>query len=89
MADIIVPRRREDFFNANGDPTLRFIRFLEDVANTSNETTSTVASAGFISSMNAQIQQLRKESDGLPVFTTDTTGFTTDTTQITTDKVTS
>ena len=32
-------------------------------------------------------QQLRKELDGLPEFTIDTTGFTTDLTFITTDKV--
>ena len=36
MADIIVPRRREDFFNANGEPTLRFIRFLEDLTGNTN-----------------------------------------------------
>lgn len=33
------------------------------------------------------IQQLLKESEGLPEFTIDTTGFTTDTTLITSDKV--
>lgn len=35
---------------------------------------------------NSFVQQLFKESQGLPEFTIDTTGFTTDTTFITTDK---
>lgn len=33
---ILVPRRRIDFFDANGEPTLRFIRFLESLTNVSN-----------------------------------------------------
>lgn len=36
---------------------------------------------------NSFVQQLFKESQGLPEFTIDTTGFTTDTTLITVDKV--
>jgi hypothetical protein len=36
----------------------------------------------------SQTQWLQKQIDGMPDFTTDTTGFTTDTTRITTDKVT-
>jgi len=36
---------------------------------------------------NSFVQQLFKESQGLPEFTIDTTGFTTDTTLITADKV--
>ena len=42
-----------------------------------------------VDSFSSQIQQLIKEADGLPEFTTDTTGFTTDTTFITTDKANS
>ena len=38
-------------------------------------------------SFNSIAQQLRKELDGLPEFTIDTTGFTVDTTFITADKV--
>jgi len=33
---IVVPRRREDFFKPNGDPTLRFIRWIESVTSESN-----------------------------------------------------
>lgn len=41
MADqVIVPRRGSDFFNANGEPTLRFIRFLESLTDTTNTTTA-------------------------------------------------
>jgi len=36
---VIVPRRREDFFKPNGDPTLRFTRFLESLTDTTNTTT--------------------------------------------------
>lgn len=39
------------------------------------------------SSFNNQIQDIRKELEGKPEFTIDTTGFTTDTTLITADKV--
>ena len=87
MADIIVPRRKQEWFDKEGNFTHQAFRFFEELANISNETTSTVASAGFISSMNAQIQQLRKESDGLPEFTMDTTGFTMDSTEFSMDKV--
>lgn len=40
-----------------------------------------------VSGFNSQVQQLRKELDGLPEFTVDTSGFTTDLSFITTDKV--
>ncbi len=33
---VVVPRRREDFFKSNGDPTLRFTRFLESLTETTN-----------------------------------------------------
>lgn len=40
MADpVIVPRRREDFFDDKGNPTLRFTRFLESLTETTNTTT--------------------------------------------------
>ena len=43
MADpIITPRRREDFFDRNGDPTLRFIRWIELVTGQTNTTTTNV-----------------------------------------------
>ena len=43
MADpVIVPRRREDFFDSNGNPTLRFTRFLESLTDTTNVTTTVI-----------------------------------------------
>lgn len=35
---IIIPRRREDFFDSNGDPTLRFVRWIEAVTGQTNIT---------------------------------------------------
>ena len=37
--------------------------------------------------LSSQVQQIRKELDGLPEFTGDTTGFTADSTFLTADKV--
>lgn len=87
MATIIVPRRREDFFNENGDPTLRFVRWMESVTENGNETSEAIDQFGFITSFSSQVQQIRKEIVGLSDFTVDTSGFTTDLTFITADKV--
>ncbi len=40
--NIIVPRRKEDFFDNNGDPTLRFVRWIEAVTGQTNITSITV-----------------------------------------------
>lgn len=88
MADLIIPLgRREDFFDESGEPTLRFIRWMESVTSTANDTATTVEVAESPSSFNSQLQQLRKELDGLPEFTMDTEGFTMDSTEFTMDKV--
>ncbi len=42
MAIIITPRRREDFFDQQGNPTHRFIAWIELVTGQTNETTTTV-----------------------------------------------
>ena len=39
---IIVPRRKEDFFDSNGDPTLRFVRWIEAVTGQTNITSIVV-----------------------------------------------
>jgi len=41
---IIVPRRRQDFFNENGDPTHRFISFLEALTNQTNDSSENIES---------------------------------------------
>ena len=35
---IIIPRRREDFFKDDGEPTLRFVRWIEAVTGQTNST---------------------------------------------------
>lgn len=87
MADIIVPRRRQDFFDDRGEPTLRFVRWMEGVTETTNESTAEIASSATVQFLSSQDQWLQQQINGLPEFTMDTTGFTTDTTLITSDKV--
>ena len=88
MADTIIPpRRKAEFFDESGNPTFRFIKWVEFVTGQTNTTTATVESEANVSGFSAQVQQLRLELNGLPQFTIDTTGFTTDLTFITTDKV--
>jgi len=88
MAEIVVPRRYDDIFDKEGNLTLRFIRWIELVTSASNETSTLVIESEATSFPNAiLLQQLRREIEGLPEFTIDTTGFTTDLTTITTDKV--
>ena len=87
MATIIVPRRREDFFNDRGDPTQRFVTWMELVTESNNNTVTTIINADKGAPFGPQIQQILKELAGLPDFTVDTTGFTADSTFITADKV--
>jgi hypothetical protein len=88
MADqIIPPGRREQFFDSNGDPTLRFIRWMEDISNANNDNTNVIDVATSVQSFSSQTQWIQQQLNGLPEFTIDTTGFTADTTFITTDKV--
>ena len=84
---IIVPRRREDFFDERGDPTLRFTRWMELVTSQTNASSVELNVIGSPQAFNAQAQWMQKQIDGLPEFTIDTSGFTTDITLITTDKV--
>tara|TARA_R110000782_G_scaffold101229_1_gene187877 strand:- start:156 stop:425 length:270 start_codon:yes stop_codon:yes gene_type:complete len=87
MNTIIVPRRREDFFNDRGDPTQRFVTWMELVTESNNDTVTTIINADKGAPFGPQIQQILKELAGLPEFTVDTTGFTADSTFITADKV--
>lgn len=43
---IIVPRRRQDFYDEQGDPTLRFIRWIELVTGQTNQTVIDVIDTG-------------------------------------------
>ncbi len=84
---VITPQRREDFFDEDGNPTLRFIRFLESLTEQANDTATDVNTALDAITFSSQMQQLRKELDGLPEVTMDTEGFTMDATEFTMDKV--
>ena len=86
MANIIPPSR-QSFFDDKGNFTLQAFRFFEELTELANSTSVDVESSDFVSSFSAQLQQVRKELDGLPEFTMDTEGFTMDTTDFTMDKV--
>lgn len=80
---IIVPRRREDWFDDNGNLTLRALRFLEGLTETTNETTVIINEAteeinGTLASKLLTLQM--QVGSGIPL-TIDTTGFTVDTTK--------
>ncbi len=87
MASIIVPRRKEDWFTPDGNFTHQAFRFFEELTNVTNEVVIDIDTNASVSGFSAQVQQLRKELDGLPEFTMDTEGFTMDTTDFTMDKV--
>lgn len=84
---IIVPRRKQEWFDADGNFTLQALRFFEELTELTNDTSDTVETSAFVSGFSAQVQQLRKELNGLPEFTMDTEGFTMDSTEFTMDKV--
>ena len=84
MTDIITPKREERLFKENGEPTLRFITWIESITGTTNTSNDMLSS---IHSFTAQSQWLQQQIDGLPEFTMDTEGFTMDTTDFTMDKV--
>ena len=84
MTDIITPRRGDEFIDKNGQPTLRFITWIESITGTTNDSNDVLSS---IHSFSAQSQWLQQQINGLPEFTMDTTGFTMDTTDFTMDKV--
>jgi len=83
---IIVPGR-EDWTDGEGKFTLQALTFFEQLTELTNDTSTDVEQAAFVSSFSAQLQQTVKELAGLPEFTIDTTGFTFDSTEITFDKV--
>jgi len=83
--DIIVPRRIEDWFNSNGDFTLRALRFFESLTDSTNTAVQEIEDETGIGSLNAQVLSIKAQiGSGIPV-TIDTTGFTIDNTQQTID----
>ena len=86
-AKIFSPSRRKDIFEENGELTHRFILWMESVTDQTNTTTTIVSEIAPATFFSSQLQQLRRELNGLPQFTMDTEGFTMDTTNFTMDKV--
>ena len=87
MTNIIVPRRRDEWFDRDGNFTRQAFKFFEELTQLTNSTSSLVESPTASGSYSAQTQFLQQQIDGLPEFTIDTTGFTMDSTEWTMDKV--
>ena len=80
MADkIIVPRRRQDWFTDSGDLTLRALKFFENSATVTNNTTTIINQTTGQASLNAILIRLQKQVGSGQVLTIDTSGFTVDT----------
>lgn len=67
MADvIIVPRRREDFFDESGDPTHRFIRWIESVTGQTNTSSENIEGAEqALTSTGSRVSRNAARIDGL------------------------
>ena len=87
MTTIIVPRRKEEWFDRDGNFTHQAFRFFEDLTEVTNSSSSDIEVASSVQAYNSQSQWLQKQIDGLPEFTMDTEGFTMDSTEFTMDKV--
>jgi hypothetical protein len=87
MTVIITPRRRDEFFDKDGNFTHQAIRFFEDLTEITNESAAEISLLARVQAFNSQSQWLQKQINGLPEFTMETTGFTMDSTEWTMDKV--
>ena len=69
MANIIVPRRKEHFFETNGNPTHRFIAFLEGLTDQTNTNTILIESdtSGAIE-VNERLENVELELIKRPLF---------------------
>ena len=86
MTQIIVPRRREEWFDRDGNFTHQAFRFFEDLTEVTNSSSADIEVASSVQAYSSQSQWLQKQINGLPKFTCDTTGFTADSTEWTADK---
>lgn len=84
---IIVPRRKDEWFDSEGNFTRQAFRFFEALTEVTNDSTDELNSIAPAQSYSSQMQWLQQQVDGLPEFTMDTTGFTMDSTEFTMDKV--
>lgn len=85
-SSIIAPRRREDWFTDDGNFTLRALRFLESLTESTNTVVQQFEDETGIGSLNAQVLRIKAQlGSGIPI-TIDTTGFTIDNTKQTIDR---
>ena len=80
MADLIPPRR-DGYFTPDGLPSLRFIRYLEDLAGQTNINTISSVENSDNSSIRAELLALRQQVGSGNALTWDETGFTWDSTK--------
>ena len=78
MADLIPPRRGE-FLTKDGQPTQRFIEYLEALTRQSNTTADATSSVSDNSALRAQLKALQQQVGSGNPLTWDDTGFTWDT----------
>ena len=77
---IIVPRRREEWFNKDGNFTHQAFRFFEELTELTNDSSQDIDDDNGIVDVKARLIELSKTvGSGIPL-TIDTTGFTIDTT---------
>ena len=80
MADLIPPRRGE-FLTKDGQPTQRFIEYLEALTRQSNSASSAAINVSNNSAIRAQLKTLQQQVGSGNPLTWDETGFTWDSTK--------
>jgi len=80
MADLIPPRRGE-FLTKDGQPTQRFIEYLEALTRQSNSASSATINVSNNSAIRAQLKALQQQVGSGNPLTWDETGFTWDSTK--------
>ena len=77
MADLIPPRRGE-FLTKDGQPTQRFIEYLEALTRQSNTASAVTSTVSDNSALRAQLKALQQQVGSGNPLTWDETGFTWD-----------
>jgi hypothetical protein len=84
MSNLIPPRRGE-FLTSKGEPTLRFINWIESLTTQSNETTIVTNTITNSSSVRAQLFALQEQMGSGDFLTWDDEGFSWDSDKFTFD----
>ncbi len=78
--NVLVNRRQERILELNGDPTHRFMRFLEELTESANQNAEDIDDVTGIVLLGAKINRIEQRAGNGIGTTCDTTGFTCDTT---------